>query len=201
MRILWIPLMYSITDFPVNESVIGDFMFHDNSEKYLKDKILILYFIHHLGGRLSRLELSEVFISQEQFEYFIYSQHLNELVEKDLIELIENNERATFHITESGLRTLELFQDRLNPGKLSWAKAHIQEILNHLRTERQLQASWEKLGEHNYLARMEVNENELTLLHIEMSFVNNEQAQTACKAWKDKASELYGALIQQLLDA
>lgn len=176
-------------------------MFTPSSEKQLKDKVLILYFIHHLKGKLSRLELTELFITHEIFEYFIYTQHLNELIDKDLVELIETSERATYHITDAGQRTLELFQDSISPGKLKWAKDLVEELNLKLKQDRQLKSSWKRISEHNYQATLEVNESDYTILKIEMSFVNNEQAQTVCKVWKDKASDIYGNLVGQLMDS
>ncbi len=175
-------------------------MFAPSSEKQLKDKVLILYFVYHLRGKLSRLELTELFITHDIFEYFIYAQHLNELIDKDLIELIETSERATYHITDAGLRTLELFKDSMNPGKLKWAKELVDELNQKLKEDRQLKSSFKKIGEHNYQATLEVNESDWTLLKIEMNVVNNEQAQTVCKIWKEKASEIYGTLVHQLMD-
>lgn len=176
-------------------------MFTQSSEKQLKDKILILYFVHHLKGKLSRLELTELFITHEIFEYFIYTQHLNDLIDKDFIELIETPERATYHITESGLRTLNLFIQDISPSKLSWAISVIDELNQRLRQDRQLKSSWRKVSDSNYQATLEVNEGDWPILKIEMSFVTNEQAQIVCKNWKEKASEIYGSLLQQLIES
>ena len=51
----------------------------------------------------------------------------------------------------------------------------------------------------DYIVHCEVRENKTTLLRLDLSVPDKEQAETMCNAWKTKSQEIYAHVMRTLL--
>lgn len=174
-------------------------MFTDDSQQEVRDKLLILYTIEEFKIPLTNNQLTEFMMELNVMNYFNLQQHLTGLVDNSTIEYTETPEASYYLITENGRKMLEFFNDRIyDEYKVRIKKSiSLKKLAIHKNT--QIFTNYVKNGEHDYTVILKVEENDFTLINLELNLVSNKQAKAVCKNWKENASDLYTQIINSLL--
>lgn len=84
-------------------------MFSDNTEELAQNKLILLYIIENSPHFFDKNELSEYVLEKDYLNFFLIKQYLSELLEGNLIELVEVDEKEKYMILEKGTLALQYF--------------------------------------------------------------------------------------------
>lgn len=174
-------------------------MFVNDSQQEVKQKLLILYTIDEFKIPLTNSQLTDFIMELNFMDYFSLQQYLTELTDKSILEYSETPDGAYYLITENGRKMLEFFNDRI----YDEFKVRIQKSITlkkkDLHKNTQIYAEYVKNSDHDYTVMLKVEENDFTLINLELNLVSNKQAKAVCKNWKENASDIYTQIIHQLV--
>lgn len=174
-------------------------MFTDDTQQEVKHKLLILYTIDEFKIPLTNSQLTDFIMELNLMDYFSLQQYLTDLSEKSILEYSETPEGAYYLITENGRKMLEFFNERI----YDEFKTRIQKAIvlkkKDIYKSTQIYADYVKNNDHDYTVTLKVEENDFTLINLDLNLVSNKQAKAVCKNWKDNASQIYTQIIQCLV--
>ena len=175
-------------------------MFINSSQQLAEQKLLLLYIFDQLELPISNSQITDLVLENEIMNYFTFQQYLTELKESDFIieEIQESNQ--LFSITDKGKKTLEYFVNRIPKQQLD----KIKKLLNNKKQElikySEIKAEYIKLKDEEYLVTLKVIEKEIPMINIKLNVNSNKQAKQICERWKNKAQDLYGEIINLLVE-
>lgn len=174
-------------------------MFELKTEEIAKNKIILLYIIYSFQIPVSDSLLTIFILEKEYMNYFIYKQHLSELVESKLIEMNQSEKTNYYLITSAGKRALEFFQSALTEEIKDTIGCHIVERKKILLREQEIVANFVKISDVEYIVYLMVIEKGSPIIDLRLSAPSLKQAEKICNKWKRNPSELYKKIIELLI--
>lgn len=175
-------------------------MFSNNSKQEAESKLLLLYILDKFGIPITNNQITEFVMEYELLNYFLLQQFLSELVDSSLIEYINNEDNYYYLITEKGKSTLKYFQDRLSDDLMDKINNSVEKRKKILLKETQVSASYIKKAKDDYIVELKVVENDIILIDLKLDVVSNKQAKLICDKWKKDAQDIYGEIINLLIN-
>ena len=162
-------------------------------------KLMTLYMLKQVKFPLSGSQLSEFFLDQEYTNYFTLQQVLGELKEAHLItaETIRNSSR--YQITREGEETLSFFGKKISPAIVEDMDAFLKANKVRLRDEVGVTSEYYKAGSQDYIVHCEVREGRSTLIELNISVPDKEQAEDMCSRWSVSNQEIYSFIMKELM--
>ena len=169
------------------------------SEPMTLYKLMNLYMLKQVNFPLTYAQISDFFLSREYTDYFTLQQALTELLEAGLArsETIHNSTR--YEITREGEETLNFFGKNISPAIVNDMDQYLKENKFRLREEVGTTADFYKGTNQDYIVHCEVRENKTTLIRLDLSVPDREQAEAMCNTWKTKSQEIYAHVMRSLL--
>lgn len=175
-------------------------MFTNSSQQLAKVKLLLLYIIHRIELPMSNTQLTQFVLENDIMNYFMLQQFLSELKDSKFIIEKSNDKKNVLTITDIGKNTLNYFLDRIPKSQIE----HIDQLLNiqkeKLILNAQVTADYVKLKDNEYLVKLKVTENTLSIINLELSVANNKQAKQICEKWLENAPSFYSQIINMLIE-
>ncbi len=175
-------------------------MFTNSSQQLAKSKLLLLYIIHRIEFPMSNTQITQFVLENDIMDYFMLQQFLGELKDSKFIIEKSNDSENTLIITEMGKTTLNYFMDRIPKSQIE----DIDKLLNiqkeNLIQNAEVTADYIKLKDSEFLVRLKVREDDLSIINLEVSVTNNKQAKEICEKWLDNAPSFYSQIIHMLID-
>ncbi len=169
------------------------------SDLFTTYKIIILFILEKVGDPVPHSVLAGFLLDKGYTTYFNLNQALAELVDTDLIAEQATHDTSYYHLTEAGKKTSSLFCNDLS-------KEIRTDITNYLTDNKfeileavSLYTDYTRIGANEYVATCSVKENGTPLLELRLGVSNEQEAQAACRNWKDKSASLYEKVITELL--
>ncbi|MCT4621685.1 MAG: DUF4364 family protein [Marinisporobacter sp.] len=175
-------------------------MFDNNTQRLAEHKLLLLYIFDKFSMALTNAQITQFVMEKDYMNYFSLQQFLGELTDTGMLEYSESNNGFFYVITEKGKRTLQYFENRLSNDLISTLEKSIEEKKKKLLKERQVTASYAKENENDYMVDLKVTENNITLIDLKLNVVSNKHAKQICDKWKKEAQNLYGQIINLLIE-
>lgn len=175
-------------------------MFANNSKDEAENKLIVLYIFNKFEIAITNNQITDFIMENELLNYFVLQQFLSELVNTSLLEYTQNEEHYYYLITEKGKDTLNYFKDRLSDKLLKKLDQSIEKRKKLILKETQISANYKKKSKNDYLVELKVVENDITLIDLKLDVVSNKQAKLICDNWKNKAQDIYGEIINLLID-
>ena len=170
------------------------------TEALTQYKLMILYLLQSAHFPRTNSQLRGFFSDSEYTTYFTLQQCISDLVEASLIEAKKSQSTTRYEVTEEGKQTLKFFEDEIP--KL--AKEDMEQFLAknkfRLQNEAAIHTDYQKKENEEYLVQLELRESRDLLCEIKLSVPSEENANTLCKAWKEKSGKLYSYLLSELLE-
>ncbi|MDO4294882.1 MAG: DUF4364 family protein [bacterium] len=170
------------------------------SEPMTLYKLMCLYMLKQVNFPLTNTQLSDFFLNKEYTSYFTLQQVLNELLETGLIRTEASHNNTLYEITDDGEETLFFFENKISPAIVEDMDAYLKENRIMLRNEVAMIADYYKSTHKDYVVHCEVREAKSTLIHLEVSVPDAQQAEKMCGMWKEKSQEIYAFVMKALLD-
>lgn len=175
-------------------------MFNNNPQQLAEDKLLLLYIFDCIEFPISNSQITQFILENDIMNYFMLQQYLGELKDSRFIIEKPKDSEHMYIITDKGKKTLSYFVDRI-------PKAQIKKIDDLLNIQReklikntQVQADYIKLKDEEYLVKLDVIEKDIPIINLKLSVANNKQAKQICKKWRENAPNLYGQIINLLIE-
>ena len=162
-------------------------------------KLMNLYMLKQVNFPLTNAQLTNFFTEHEYTTYFTLQQALNELEEAGLVHSVATHNSTRYDITKEGEETLNFFGKNISPAILEDMNQYLKDNKFRLREEVGTTADYYKGTNQDYIVRCEVRENKTTLIRLDLSLPDKEQAETMCNNWRKKSQDIYASIMRTLL--
>lgn len=169
------------------------------SEPMTLYKLMILYMLKQVNFPLTNAQLSNFFLEHEYTTYFTLNQALNELLEARLLHMETSHNSSRYDITKEGEETLSFFGSKISPAITEDIDDYLKQNKFRLRNEVGVTADYYKSTNQEYIVHCEVREGKSTLINLELSVPDKEQAEIMCDHWKSKSQEIYAFAMKSLM--
>lgn len=175
----------------------GDTM---NSETSTLYKLIILYMLNKADYPLTNSDISDLILEMEYTNYFTLQQALSELEASDLIAAESTASNTTlYRITSGGHVTLDFFEDKISDAIKEDILSYFKEHDISLRKDTSVSAEYYKITGQQYNVRCQIKEKNMVAFELSFQIQGQEQAQAACKNWKEKSDDVYAYLMDMLI--
>ena len=162
-------------------------------------KLMNLYMLKQVNFPLTNAQLTDFFLQHEYASYFTLQQALNELQESGLIRTESTHNSTRYEITREGEDTLSFFGKNISPAIVEDMDRYLKENRFRMRNEIGTLADYYKSTSQDYIVHCEVREGRSTLIDLDLSVPDKEQAELMCSRWKDSSQEIYAFVMKTLL--
>ena len=169
------------------------------SEPMTLYKLMNLYMLKQVNFPLTNAQLTEFFLQHEYASYFTLQQALNELQESGLIRTESTHNSTRYEITKEGEDTLGFFGKNISPAIIEDMDQYLKENRIRSRNEVGTVADYYKSTNQDFIVHCEVREGKSTLIELDLSVPDRDQAEKMCSKWKDKSQEIYAFAMKALM--
>lgn len=169
----------------------------DNLKLY---KLVVLYILNRVDFPLTNSQISEFILEQGYTSYFKIQQTFSELLDSGFITQELTHGRTLYHLTPQGGQTLSFFETDLPKGIRRDIHIFLKEKQYQLRDEVSIFADYFRNPETSeYIVTCSVREKNTSLIHLELSLPDEEEAKQVVNNWRVKNQEIYAHIIEKLL--
>lgn len=169
------------------------------SEPMTLYKLMNLYMLKQVNFPLANAQLTDFFLQHEYASYFTLQQALNELQESGLIRTESTHNSTRYEITKEGEDTLSFFGKNISPAIVDDINQYLKENKFRLRNEVGNIADYYKSTNQDYIVHCEVREGKTTLIELNLSVPDKDQAEHMCARWKDSSQEIYSFVMKTMM--
>lgn len=169
------------------------------SEPMTLYKLMNLYMLKQVNFPLTNAQLTDFFLQHEYASYFTLQQALGELHESGLIRTESTHNSTRYVITREGEETLSFFGKNISPAIVEDMNSYLKENRFRMRNEVGIVADYYKSTSQDFVVHCEVREGKTTLIELDVSVPDKEQAETMCSHWKKRSQEVYAFVMKTLL--
>lgn len=162
------------------------------------NKMVLLFMLYQMDMSISWSTLHD-FAVPDYMDYFDFSTYLAELEENSLIEAHSENNTKYYTITESGEQSLHYFSRLIPESKKKSILFYINKNKKRIKREYSVYANYFYHKDDEYVVKCGILEDDSTLLELNITVVNKEQAKLVRKNWKENCNNIYGSLLKELL--
>ena len=162
-------------------------------------KLMNLYMLDQVNFPLTNAQLSNFFLDREYTTYFTLQQALNELLEAGLVKKETMRNSSRYEITKEGEETLRFFGKNISPTIKNDMDEYLKQNRFRMRNEVGLISDFYKSTNQDYIVHCEVREGKATLVNLDISVPDKEQAEIMCNNWKDRSQEIYAYVMKALM--
>ncbi|ORX23050.1 hypothetical protein BVF91_08370 [Thermoanaerobacterium sp. PSU-2] len=163
-------------------------------QELAENKLIILYILNRIDMPITGEQINRIISDNNLMNYFYLQQYLNELEESNFVDLRENK----YVLTEFGLNALKLFFKHIQEETRKKIDEYIVINKEKFRQESQYIATYYKKSDREYIANLQVVENDIVLIEINLNLVNAQQAKIVCDNWKQKSNDVYNYIVKAL---
>lgn len=171
-----------------------------NNETSTLYKLIILFMLNKADYPLTNSDISDLILSMEYTNYFTLQQALSELETSDLISAESTASNTTlYRITASGRVTLDYFDYKISDAIKEDILLYFKEHAIALRKDTSVIADYYKIAGQLYTVRCQIKERNKITFELSFQIQGREQAEAACKNWKEKSDDVYEYLMDMLI--
>ncbi|MBE5821398.1 MAG: DUF4364 family protein [Clostridiales bacterium] len=171
-------------------------MINDNSNP--ENRLLILYILNKANIPVTISNLTDIYFSINEINYFYFQQFLSDLKDKEFINIFEENNKHYYIITEKGKSTLTDLM-YLIPSVMSVAADNaIQKIIKGLKYELSITTDFIILDANKINVKCNIDEGSSRLFSLEIYAGTMEQARKIAENWKNNSLKYYPQIINLL---
>ncbi len=169
------------------------------SEPMTLYKLMNLYMLKQVNFPLTNAQLTDFFLQHEYASYFTLQQALSELQEAGLIRTESTHNSTRYVITREGEEPLTFFGKNISPAIVEHMDSYLKENRFRMRNEVGIMADYYKSTTQDYVVHCEVREGKSTLIELDISVPDRDQAESMCAHWKHRSQEVYAFVMKTLL--
>ncbi len=166
-----------------------------------ENKLILMYFLDKMDIPISMGQLHEFAVAQGYMDYFMFQQYIHELVENKLAVSSVENKDTYYTLTAEGSMSLHYFMKQIPEDKVNEIIKYIRKNRNRIKRDYEVCANIFSKGANDYMVKCGVYEDDgSALVELNVAVANKSQAKTVVKNWKNNVTEIYGMLLNRLLD-
>ena len=169
------------------------------AEPNLIYKITILELLHRSGFPLSNSQITDFFLEGDLTDYFTAQQAISDDEEAGLIFSKTNHNNTTYSITDDGVKTLELFKEKISPALSKDINKYLKVNSISMKEEKSYKATYFKADRGGYVVQLRITENDVPTMDLSFHVGSKEQAETLCNNWKVRSDQVYEAVMDILM--
>ncbi|MCI9163143.1 MAG: DUF4364 family protein [Lachnospiraceae bacterium] len=162
-------------------------------------KLMNLYMLKQVNFPLTNAQLTEFFLQHEYTSYFTLQQALNELQESGLVHAESSHNSTRYEITREGEDTLSFFGSNISPAIVEDMDHYLKENRFRMRNEVSTISDYYKSTNQDYVVHCEVREGRSSLISLELSVPDKDQAELMCSHWESRSQEIYAFVMRTLM--
>lgn len=162
-------------------------------------KLIVLSMLDRVNFPLTNAQICDFILSKEYTNYFTLQQVLAELVETELAQVHTIRNSSYYRMTGKGKDTLNFFGNMVSAAIREDIDKYFKEHAITLRDETSVKADYYQNSNEEYSVRLQVLENDASLIDLTLSVPTKAQADSVCNHWEQKNQKLYAYLMQELL--
>lgn len=172
----------------------------DQINSIAQNKLIILYYMKSLNIPLTNPQITQFFLENNLIPYFDLQQYLSELINTELVNYLETRNKYFYSISPTGIKTLKLFEYRIDDVLKYKIDRYAQENRSRLRKESQITSEYKKLSDGQYIVTCRVMEQDMVLLELKLNVTDSRQAKRMCENWLNRAPEVYKDIMSALIN-
>jgi len=173
-------------------------MLNNSSEKNAENKIILLYIIDSFKIPLTDSQLTSFVLEKEYMNYFVYKQHLSELIDSKMIEYTNSEKINYYLITQKGRETITLFSHILTEDQTNKLDESVSLKVKQYMKEKEIVTNYVKIGDHEFMVYLMAVENGVPLIDLRLNVTNEKQAIDICKQWKKNSPDYFRRILDML---
>lgn len=162
-------------------------------------KLIILYMLNQVEFPLKKSQMFDFILDKEYTNYFTLMQAYNELVESNLIEITSTHSTTFMAITSEGLGTLKYFSSKMSEGIKKDIEQYFLENKVEIHNEVSVVSNYYRTPNGDYVADLIAKEKNEDIMEVKIYMPTEEAAETICNNFKDKSSDVYAYILENLL--
>ena len=162
-------------------------------------KLMIMYMLKRVNFPLTNAQMLEFFIEKQYADYLTFQKAIGELVEANLVSEEVSGTRTRYELTGEGVETLGFFGNKISETIRSDIDQFIHENKYKMRNEIAVTAIYDRTPEGDYMTHMVVKEGKSTLIGLDLSLPNEEEAERVCEKWESESQKIYEFVVTNLL--
>ena len=171
------------------------------SDTFMLYKLMILYTLSRVSFPLTNAQLTAFILEKEYTNYFNIQRALSELLDDAFIFSKTIRNSSMYRITDSGIETLQFFDNMISPGIKEDIEAYLTENKYELQEELSTPAEFFQVKKGEYVAHLRVIERETSIIDLTLTVPTEEEAAKLCNNWREKSSDVYAYLMATLLES
>lgn len=162
-------------------------------------KLIILYMLNQVEFPLKKSQMFDFILDKEYTNYFTLMQAYNELVESNLIEITSTHSTTFMAITNEGLGTLKYFSSKMSEGIKKDIEQYFLDNKVEIHNEVSVVSNYYRTPNGDYVADLIAKEKNEDIMEVKIYMPTEEAAETICNNFKDKSSDVYAYILENLL--
>ncbi|MCR5590589.1 MAG: DUF4364 family protein [Lachnospiraceae bacterium] len=162
-------------------------------------KLIALYMLNKVDYPLSQAQIYEFTLEKGYADYFTLNQALFELTEDGFVESSKTHSTTILSLTDKGRDTLTFFGNRISEGIKNDINAYFEEHRMEIANAMSVMTNYYRTSSGDYVAELTAREKSVDILNIRLNMPSEESARIVCDNWREKSSDVYAFLIEQLL--
>ncbi len=165
----------------------------------IRTKLSILYLLDEAKGPVSVSLLSEYILGKNGMDYFSFIKILHELYDDDFIGKESEKARTLYYLCPEGVNAMEYYRADVPLFEKEKAKKFLDEHSGEIADMRQVLCDHSKNRDGSYTLRLQLRKDRKLMADMYLRTDNMAKADIACRNWKERAGEIYGALLDELI--
>ena len=170
------------------------------AEALTQYKLIVLYMLDHVDFPLTNTQISNFVLEKEYTTYFNVQKAISELIDAELIRTESTHNNTCYYIMPAGTETLSSFPDKISAAIKSDVLTYFEENKMKLRQEISVIADYYKTTGQEFAVRCQIKDKERSLIDLTIAVRAKEQAEAICANWKKQNEEVYGYLMDLLMN-
>lgn len=162
-------------------------------------KLMVLFLLKKGSLSLTNAQISDFFIEKGYTNYFTLQQVIHSLLDTEMITAETVRNTTLYNLTSRGEETLSYLKDKLSEGVIQDMISYLNDKKIELVNELSVLSDYDRAPNGEYAVHLRIMEKEAPVMDLTLSVVTLALAKRMCDNWQKNSSELYGYLMEQLL--
>lgn len=161
-------------------------------------KLIVLYMLDKFDYPITKAKLYDFVLGKEYSNYFMLTQVAYELAEDGFIESSSTHSQTLVSLTDKGRDTLAFFRNRISEGIRKDIDSYCEENSREIANDLSIMTNYYRTAS-GYVAELSARDKSEDLIRISINMPTEETAISACEHWREKSSDIYSHILENLL--
>ncbi len=169
------------------------------TEPHTLTKLIVLYMLDKVDFPITKAQVYDFILEKEYANYFTLTQATYELTEDGYIESSSTHSTTFLKLTDKGRDTLTFFQNRISEGIRNDINSYFEDNRFEISNRVSVMTNYYRSANGDYIADLSAREKSEDLINIRINMPTEESAQNICEHWREKSSDIYSFILENLL--